>query len=269
MNYITKLAAIGALCAVSSAAYACSCMAPPAPKIALEKSAAVFVGQVASVEKGQYGNTFQFKVSKKWKGIDGDTASIVSASSSAACGINFDSDRDYLIYAFKTEGDPQLRTNLCTRTKRLTDAAADLAELGEPTTRVSTKPVVTTTYPTVNGVVQINTGTATDPLVTFVDALRGDENSSRFRVSWSAPTADAFNGTALYDRDARTLKVYSRARTANKFSVESALYRGVTDEVLGQLASSKTMVEFFTNFADYGVSREDLGSKTVRIRGER
>ena len=269
MNHITKLAAIGALCAVSSAAYACSCMAPPAPKIALEKSAAVFVGQVASVEKGQYNNTFQFKVSKKWKGIEGNTASIVSATNSAACGINFDSDRDYLIYAFKTEDDPQLRTNLCTRTKRLTDAAADLAELGEPATQVATKPMVKTTYPTTNGVVQINTGAATDPLATFVNALRGDENSSRFRVSWNAPSADAFNGTALYDRDARTLKVYSRAQTANKISVESALYRGVTDEVLGQLASSKNLTEFFNNYADYGVSREDLGSKTVRLRSER
>ena len=269
MNNFFKLATLGALCATSSVVYACSCTAPPAPKVALEQAAAVFIGKVSSVEQGKFGNTFQFKVSKEWKGIEGNTASVASATNSAACGIVFDNDRDYLVYAFKSEGDDQLRTNLCTRTKRVSDAAAELAELGEPAKPVVVKPLVAPNYPSKNGVVQINAGQAFDPLDSFVQALQNDDNSSQFRVSWSAPTADAFTGTALYDRDARTLKVYSRAQTSNKISVESALYRGVTDEVLGKLAASDSLVEFFRNFADYGVSREELGSKTVRIRSQR
>ena len=264
MNHIFKLATLGALCAVSSVAYACSCKAPPAPKIALEQASAVFVGRVAAVEQGDFGNKFRFKVSKEWKGIEGNTASIISNSSSAACGINFDSDHDYLVYAYKTEGDNQLRTNLCTRTKRVSDAAADLAELGDAAPLVAAP-----NYPLRKGVVQVNAGNARNPLSAFVRAINNDANSSRFRVNWSAPTAGAFDGTALYDRDARSLKVYSRAQTSSEISIESALYRGVTDEVLGQLASSTKLIEFFNNYADYGVSREDLGSKTVRIGSER
>ena len=232
----------------------------PRPKSRSDNSAAVFVGKVTSVEKSGFSNTFKFAVSKKWKGVNGNTASIVSASNSAACGIVFDENRDYLVYAFKTEGDDQLRTNLCTRTARVADAAADLAELGEPT-----KQVATPSYPIKNGVVQINAGAAADPLVFFARALQNEKTAQRLRLNWAAPTADSFTGTALYNRADSTLKVYSRAQMNGKISIESALYRGVTDAVLNRLAASDDIVEFFTKFADYGVSREELGSKTVRI----
>ena len=100
MKFTSKLVLVGALC-VPAIAQACSCMAPPAPKVALEKSAAVFVGRVTSVEKSGSNNKFQFSVSKQWKGVDGNTASIVTATDSAACGINFDQDRDYLGLRFQ------------------------------------------------------------------------------------------------------------------------------------------------------------------------
>ena len=261
INNTLRIALVGALCALPSLAVACSCKAPPAPKIALEKAAAVFIGRVTSVEKtGDYSNKFQFAVSKKWKGVEGNSTSIVSSSTSAACGIVFDTNRDYLVYAYKTEGNDQLLTNLCTRTKRVADADDDLTELGAP---VAANLAVG--YPVKNGEVQINAGSAQDPLTPFVRALQNDEKTPLFRVNWSAPTGDDFHGTALYNRADSTLKVYSRAQTDGKVSVESVLYSGVTDEVLTQLAASENLVEFFNKFADYGVTRRDLGSKTVRI----
>lgn len=263
MNNSFKIALIGAVCAFPSLASACSCMSPPAPKVALANSAAVFVGRVTSVEKGEFSNKFQFAISKQWKGVKGKSASIVTATSSAACGINFDSDRDYLVYAFKTEGDDQLRTNLCTRTTRAADATTDMAELGAP---VATVAAPAMTYPTDDsGVVHINVGSNSDPMVVLGKALRSNQNSSVFRVNWKAPTSDTFNGTALYNRNDSTLKAYSRSETGGQINVSSVLYSGVTDEVLQKLGSTEKTEEFFRTYAKYGVTKKDVGSKTVRF----
>ncbi len=242
-------------------------MAPPAPKIALGQSAAVFVGRVTSVEKGDAGNKYNFAISKQWKGIKGKTASIATASNSAACGINFDEDRDYLVYAYQTEGDDQLRTNLCTRTARLSDAAADLTELGAPLKAAATQ---TATYPmSANRVVQVNAKAASDPLVALARAINADKSAAQFRVNWTAPTGQSFTGTSLYNRADSTLKSYSRSETKAVIAVSSVLYSGVNDAVLQKLASTDEVEEFFRTYAKYGVTKKDLGSKTVLVSARR
>ncbi len=272
MNSTFKFVLAGALCApflAPALAQACSCMAPPAPKIALEKSAAVFVGRVASVEKSDGGNTYQFAVSKQWKGVDGNTAAVVSATDSAACGINFDADRDYLVYAFKNEGDTQLRTNLCSRTKRAADAATDLAELGAPVKSAATTQNTSAPNYAVspNGVVQIAAGAAPNPLAAFAKALDANKTAQSFRLNWSSPMNDSFVGTSLYNRADSTLKAYSRAQTGDEINVSSVLYSGVTDEVLQKLAATDTIEDFFRTYANYGVTKKDVGSKTVSFKG--
>ena len=256
LNFTLALA--GALCALPSVAVACSCAPPPAPKIALENSAAVFVGRVTAVKNSQFNNKFQFSVSKQWKGIDGKTASIVSATNSAACGIVFDKDRDYLVYAYKIEGDDQLRTNLCTRTKRVADAADDLAELGAPKTDY---PAAMTNYPTDNnGVVQVNAGASTIPSSLLLQALRADDRAQRFRVSWDWPQRGDSHGTALYDRANSTLKVFSQSQKDAKIEVRSVIYSGVTDQILEQAAST---LDNGKDAMPAEVTRKDVGSKTV------
>ena len=47
------------------------------------------------------------------------------------CGYDFAAGTSYLIYAFATD-DGELNTGICSRTRRLDAAAADLAALGEP-----------------------------------------------------------------------------------------------------------------------------------------
>ncbi len=268
MKNLSSLVLVAALCAVPTLAQACSCIAPPAPKVALEQSAAVFIGKAVKTESAGFSNTYRFTVSKKWKGVEGNTVSLTSATSSAACGINFDADREYLVYAFKKEGETQLQTNLCTRTKRVADAATDLAELGEPAalTAVAPTDMPVTYYPVGKGnILQINAEITRDPLAQLVQALQADKASRQFRVNWSAPTAQNFNGTALYNRAAKTLKVYSRAEAESEIRIESVLYSGVTDKVLTQLADTDEIEQFFKTYARYGVSRRDLGSKTVRV----
>ncbi len=253
MNIPFKLALVGALCSFPAIAQACSCMAPPAPKIALEKSAAVFVGRVASVEKSQFSNKFQFSVSKQWKGIEGKTVSIVTATNSAACGINFDEDRDYLVYAFKTEGDDQLRTNLCTRTARAADAATDLAELGAPITTASVGYTENLAY---GNEMQLNA----PEIQRLGQTLQANPKSRMFRLSWPVKGTDAV--TAIYDRSNSTLKFYSKLHGATQTTVKSANYSGVTDEVLARWASSDYSPSQLGQITKYGATEEVSKKRT-------
>ena len=272
MNNIFKLALASALCVFPSIAHACSCTVPPAPKIALQNSAAVFVGRVTSVEKSDLTNKYQFFVSKQWKGIKGNTASVVTANNSAACGINFDENRDYLVYAYKNDDD-QLRTNLCSRTKRAEGADAELAELGAPV-----KNTDVAAYPTDdNGVVQINAPVSfaddTNLPMILLDAINATPSASRFRLNWSFglrpswPAKSRGDATALYDREGSTLKFYSRYNLTGESSrrVKSAFYIGVNLQILAQLASSYqpdgTSTAPFTVFD----SLTNLGAVRVRV----
>ena len=279
MKNIFKLVIAGVLCIAPSIAQACSCKPPPAPKIALGQSAAVFVGRVTSVAHSNNSNTFQFAVSKKWKGVAGDVATVASNDNSAACGIVFDRDRDYLVYAFKNKGDDQLQTNLCTRTKRVTDAAADLAELGEPTVKgqnAATLPV--TIAPLVvrrNGAVQIEAESA-QPLALLARVLKDREGAHTIRLNWKfdqklntfPPTIRNGYATALYNRDDSTLKLYSKYNDAVGSYVKHVLYAGVTDEKLEQLADKYQNGDAMENFAfldklpEVGATATDLGSVT-------
>ena len=252
------------------------------------------MGRVTSVEKlktgSQYNssNKFQFTVSKKWKGVAGKTVSIASNGSSAACGINFDSDRDYLVYAFKNKGDDQLQTNLCTRTKRVADAAADLAELGAPMSETPDAAIPVTIAPTIierDGFVQIKAGTVTSdaaqPLALLVQALKHHATAQNIRLNWNfsrklntfPPTILSGDATALYNRDDSTLKLYAKYRDAASSSVKHVLYSGVTDEMLQQLADkfgnggdAQENFSFLDNLPQVGASATDLGSKTQKHR---
>lgn len=276
-----------ALSALAGVAQACSCAPPPAPKIALEQSAAVFVGKATKMEAAGFNNRFQFSVSKKWKGIEGNTALVVSASDSAACGINFEPNRDYLVYAYKMKGDDQLRTNLCTRTARLSDAAADVAALGAPmgnAQNAAAKPA--TIAPSVierDGLVQIRVGMLTNdaaqPLALLSRTLQNHSTAQKIRLNWKfnwnlntfPPTIRRGYATALYNRDDSTLKLYSKYNDAAGSYVKHVLYAGVTDEKLGQLAdkyrSGGDAMEnfaFLDNLPQVGATATDLGSKTQK-----
>ena len=115
-------------------AVACSCAPPESPSAERKRAAAVFSGRVIEVRgrKGA-GRTpgrveAVFEVGRAWKGVAGKQVSVYTPSDSAACGYGFEAGRSYLVYAYGEEGG--LTTGLCSRTKRLEEAGADLDELG-------------------------------------------------------------------------------------------------------------------------------------------
>jgi len=119
------------LCLSPRTVWACSCMLPPPPGEAADQSDAVFVGEVTAMDLQAASSGLQvvrvsFRVLGSLKGVD-RTAVVYTNESSAACGYSFEEGDRYLVYAGQSNG--QLHTGLCSRTKRLAQAAEDLKAL--------------------------------------------------------------------------------------------------------------------------------------------
>jgi hypothetical protein len=132
-------------------AFACSCAALPGTpqeraREALSGSTAVFSGEVVEFEKpppdtamvegtmltvmGDAGReaTVTLQASEVWKGPRQQTVTITTeADSSMGCGYPFEEGQEYLVYA--TGKEPSV--SLCSETKPLSEADADLEALGE------------------------------------------------------------------------------------------------------------------------------------------
>lgn len=121
-------------------AFACSCTYPASPAFELASADAVFSGTVTSiaaptvVQSGADPEKVHFNVSKVWKGNISETVDVVTAISSASCGYAFETGNNYIVYAYKDSFTEhaygELTTQLCTRTKLLSEAQEDLSELG-------------------------------------------------------------------------------------------------------------------------------------------
>ena len=115
--------------------YACSCIWPDSPSEELANSAAVFMGRVVSVREFERGDntansldptTVEFDVQTVWKGSNYGTMFLTTRRDESACGFSFRKGETYVVYSH--DGST---VNICSRTRRLSDAAPDLAELGE------------------------------------------------------------------------------------------------------------------------------------------
>lgn len=123
----------------NEAAEACRCRPPPPPKESLKLAGAVFAGKVVEIKyddaNGQ--KTVTIEVSSVWKGEVGKTVVVKTATSSAACGYNFQKGDAYMVYCLKNankKGDgkqQQFSTNICTRTRPMAQAGDDLKEFGK------------------------------------------------------------------------------------------------------------------------------------------
>ncbi|MEA3377063.1 MAG: hypothetical protein U9R72_12795 [Chloroflexota bacterium] len=116
-------------------AFACTCAPPGSPADELERSTAVFAGKVTGVELpgGDVISSADpvevtFRVFTVWKGPTRDPLVVTTARSSISCGYEFETAKEYLVYAYGEEDD--LQVSLCSRTRPLALAGADLAALG-------------------------------------------------------------------------------------------------------------------------------------------
>ncbi|MBT2282067.1 hypothetical protein J7E78_00635 [Paenibacillus polymyxa] len=116
--------------------YACSCVESDAQK-RLETYTTVFTGEV--VKKGESQQTkhdgllreYTFDVDTAWKGVNAKKMKIIgSDGGSESCGIQFEKNQFYLIFASLDERDNRLHTNLCSGNVPVEQAGDDLKLLG-------------------------------------------------------------------------------------------------------------------------------------------
>jgi hypothetical protein len=116
--------------------HACSCRPPRSVADELERAAAVFAGRVMKTEDPATGPiwgsmdsiTVTLETSTVWKGALTPTLTVTTPRSGASCGFPFAKGDEYLVYA--SAGGTGLSVSLCSRTKRVAEAAEDLKELG-------------------------------------------------------------------------------------------------------------------------------------------
>jgi hypothetical protein len=97
------------------------------------KTPVVFEGEVESIERlpNRQGPQYMpervvtFRVSAAHRGSVGTKVEVRTGGSSASCGFPFEEGERYLVYAHQGAGG--LATGICSRTRRLVDAADDLA----------------------------------------------------------------------------------------------------------------------------------------------
>ena len=138
------LLVVGLVVLLPDCASACSCATLPGSqqeiaKRELSRSAAVFSGKVVEIDRPSppldssiAPVTVTLRVSESWKGPEQGTLEVKTPVSDVSCGYTFRSGQSYLVYAneasmVEAEG---LEVLLCSETKPLSEAAADLEALG-------------------------------------------------------------------------------------------------------------------------------------------
>jgi hypothetical protein len=140
-------------------ASACSCALEGGSRAeivegALSDSEAVFSGEAVDFEKGSSisapwpTETVSFRVSEVWKGPERVTLEVSTATQGMTCGYAFEEGREYLVYAY---GKQDLEVDLCSRTKPLSEAGADLAVLGNSSEKPTGGEVLSDTSGGVSG----------------------------------------------------------------------------------------------------------------------
>lgn len=121
-----------------SQSFACSCMIPETPQKELERADYVFVGTVWEIDTVSFieeylpREKFERKNKKvtlnnitniKW--VNTQEFSLTTPDQSASCGINFQENKEYIVYAHQDD-NAEVRAWLCSRTNLTEYAQEDL-----------------------------------------------------------------------------------------------------------------------------------------------
>jgi hypothetical protein len=118
-------------------ARACSCVGMTLEE-QIQNSEAIFSGVVVDVAESAdpYASPgpVTFDVEAAWKGVTGETAVFLGYEPGSSCDVGFEVGESYLVYAYLSgeNGEGPLSTNICSGTKLLSSAGADLLALGPP-----------------------------------------------------------------------------------------------------------------------------------------
>ena len=118
--------------------YACYCVPPSSVSEALSRSKLVFAGEAILVREFEGAEmAVEFSVASVWKGSVGETKYLTTPRYEDSCGLTFVEGEEYLVYS-----ENGSKVFLCSRTRPILEATADLSELGEgrhpPTSELST-----------------------------------------------------------------------------------------------------------------------------------
>ena len=114
---------------------ACSCVGEDPPCAAVGNADGVFVGRVVDISSSglsplRFGNRdlrVRFLVESPVRGVASGTVEVVtSADSGGGCGYPFELNRRYVVYANRDTNNA-LATSICSRTRRVENAAEDLS----------------------------------------------------------------------------------------------------------------------------------------------
>lgn len=123
--------ALALLLLLPRAASACSCIGDVPLCQSFWQADAVFSGEVLSFEKINQKELFsrrvaRIKVERAWRGTAEGTIEVLTGAGGGDCGFTFSRGKQYLVYAYRAKNGA-LTTNVCSPTKLLSRAAADLA----------------------------------------------------------------------------------------------------------------------------------------------
>ena len=136
MKYIhICFALIVFICFANSRAAACDC-AFGGGEVCQDywQASAVFVGTVIdshriTVNEGSYSHeerVVRLSLDESFRGVEGAETEVLTGLSGDECGFGFRQTQQYLVYAYRSDKDNRLYTSICTRTKSISEAAADL-----------------------------------------------------------------------------------------------------------------------------------------------
>lgn len=115
-------------------AMACSCAGESAPCQEYWEVSAVFIGTVIEgrlvmVKEGDYEHqqrAVRLSIDEAFRGVEGAEVEVLTGLGDADCGFGFRRAQQFLVYAYRSETDQKLHTNICTRTRAISEADPDL-----------------------------------------------------------------------------------------------------------------------------------------------
>jgi hypothetical protein len=189
---------------------ACDCKPPPAPKKALEFSAAVFLAEAIKVEDAGQERTVTLKVEHWWKGGEAAEITVRTSKSGASCGYGFEKGKKYLVYAHAEPKQKTLHVSLCSRTRTVKEAETDgdFKELGEGKAPEGLIPVRVTAAVKASP----KEGAEIPLAVTIHNGLKGDIRHTTFALEPKAWNGETLN-VALVDvyRDGEKIGLFRAA----------------------------------------------------------
>lgn len=129
--FILALFIVG-LCGVD--ARACSCAGEGTPCQEYWEVTAVFIGtviegRIVTVKEGDFEhqmNAVRLSIDEAFRGVEGAEVEVLTGRGGGDCGFGFRRAQQFLVYAYRSEGDQKLHTNICTRTRAISEADPDL-----------------------------------------------------------------------------------------------------------------------------------------------